>query len=136
MSDASQYLLVVYQLTRTGGRVVSPGRVAAELGRSPSATTEMLQRLDARGLVDYRPYEGAKLTDEGRETAAELHDSYLVLRRFFRDVLELADPDAEALELAGAVSPLVTDRLASTVFSDAPAGCRSAAAVSEDRSDD
>lgn len=118
MSNVPQYLVVIYQLATTEGEPVASGTVAAELGRSPSTTTEMLQRLDDEGLLDYEAYNGVRLTDEGRETAAELHDSYLVLRRFFTDVLELEDPDTEALELTGSVSPLVTDRLASTVLSD------------------
>lgn len=120
MSNVPQYLVVIYRLAATEGKPVASGAVAAELDRSPSTTTEMLQRLDDRGLLVHEPYTGVRLTDEGRETAADLHDSYLVLRRFFTEVLELDDPDTEALELAGSVSPLVTDRLASTVLADDP----------------
>jgi len=120
MSTVPQYLVVIYRLATTEGEPVASGAVAAELGRSPSTTTEMLQRLDERGLLVHEPYTGVRLTDEGRETAADLHDSYLVLRRFFATVLELDDPDTEALELAGSVSPLVTDRLVSTVLAGDP----------------
>ena len=116
MSDAAQYLLVVAQLSDSSDEPVSSGRVADELDRSPSSSTEMLQRLADQGLVDYQPYEGVRLTDAGRERATELQKSYQVLRRFFRDVLVLDEPDAEAFELVGSVSPLVTDRLATTVL--------------------
>ena len=116
MSDAAQYLLVVHQLAGPTGESVASGQVADELGRSPSSATEMLQRLADQGLVDYKPYNGTQLTDTGRERAVELQESYLVLRRFFDDVLDLDDPDAEAFELAGSVSPLVADRLATTVL--------------------
>ena len=135
MSDAAQYLLVVARLTASGDEPVGSGRVADELGRSPSSSTEMLQRLADQGLVDYRPYEGVRLTDAGRERAAELQESYLVLRRFFDDVLELDEPDAEAFELAGSVSPLVTDRLATTVLGIDPAEEESTATTT-DRSDE
>ncbi|MFW6321048.1 MAG: metal-dependent transcriptional regulator [Halohasta sp.] len=136
MSDA-RYLLIIYQLAGPAGDRVASGRVAAELGRSPSTATEKLQRLGDRGLVDYQPYEGVRLTDEGRRQAAELHESYLVLRRFFGEVLELDDPEAEALELAGSVSPVVTDRLATTVLGVETAQLHqgSTAAHSEERSD-
>jgi Mn-dependent DtxR family transcriptional regulator len=116
MSDAAQYLLVIHQLAGPSGEPVASGRVAEELGRSPSTATEMLQRLADQGLVDYEPYTGTQLTDAGRERAVELQESYLVLCRFFDDVLDLDDPDAEAFELVGSVSPLVTDRLATTVL--------------------
>ena len=135
MSDAAQYLLVVARLTASGDEPVGSGRVADELGRSPSSSTEMLQRLADQGLVDYRPYEGVRLTDAGRERAAELQESYLVLRRFFDDVLALDDPDAEAFELAGSVSPLVTDRLATTVL-DIDSAEEESTATTMDRSDE
>jgi len=116
MSDASNYLLVVFQLAQTESEPVPTGRVASELDRSPSTTTEMLQRLDTEGLVSHEPYEGVRLTDEGHQRGSELNESYLVLRQFFDDVLTLADPHAEAMELVGTVSPLVTDRLAATML--------------------
>lgn len=116
MSEASNYLLVVFQLAETESEPVPTGRVAAELDRSPSATTEMLQRLDGQGVLTHEPYEGVTLTDKGRERGAAVQESYLVLRQFFDDVLGVADPHAEAMALVGTVSPLVTKRLASTVF--------------------
>jgi Mn-dependent DtxR family transcriptional regulator len=85
----------------------------------------MLQRLDDRGLVTYEPYAGATLTQEGRETAEELYETYGTLSRFFRDVLGLDDYREEAMQLTGTISPTVADRLASILppeDGDAPAG--------------
>lgn len=118
MSDASRYLLAVYIVQRRGGAPVSSGRIAQSLGKSPSATTEMLQRLETRGLLVYEPYEGATLTAEGRDVAADLYESYVTLSRFFRDVLDIDEYEAEAMELAGSVSPVVTERLATTLLED------------------
>ncbi|WP_049928310.1 metal-dependent transcriptional regulator [Halopiger goleimassiliensis] len=116
MTDASQYLLVCYLEARADGEPVAPGDVAERLDRSPAATTEMLQRLEQRGYLAYEPYEGATLTAAGRREAESLYDSYVVLAEFFRTVLELEDPDREAIELAGHVSSLVTDRVAETLL--------------------
>ncbi|QCC58192.1 metal-dependent transcriptional regulator [Natrinema thermotolerans] len=116
MTDASQYLLACYLGAREEGEPVSPGYVADELERSPSVTTETLQRLERRGYLRYEPYEGATLTDQGREAAADLHERYVVLSTFFREVLDLAEPDREAMTLAGSVSPLVTERVAETLL--------------------
>lgn len=113
MTGASQYVLVLYVAERRRPAPIPSGEVAEAVGRSPAATTEMLQRLDDRGLVTYEPYEGATLTDGGRETAEELHETYGILSRFFRDVLELEGYHEEAMQLAGTVSPTVADRLAS-----------------------
>ncbi|MFC6940564.1 metal-dependent transcriptional regulator [Salinirubellus sp. GCM10025818] len=118
MTEASRYVLVLYVTERRGSPPVPPGEVAEAIGRSPAATTEMLQRLDDRGLVTYEPYEGATLTDEGRETAEELYETYGTLSRFFRDVLGLEDYREEAIQLTGTISPTVADRLASILPSE------------------
>lgn len=124
MADASVYLIVIYDAERDGETPVVPKRVADAEGRSPAATTEMLQRLEDRDLVVHEPYEGAELTAECRETAADYHDTYRTLSEFFREVLDLGDPEAEAMELAGSVSPVVTERLAALLLD----GCQPSSA--------
>jgi Mn-dependent DtxR family transcriptional regulator len=116
MSGAPQYLLVIYVAEERDSSPVAPGEIADAVGRSLSATTEMLQRLEERGLVTHEPYEGAVLTPDGRETAEELYETYATLSRFFQDVLELDDYERAAMELAGSVSPVVVERLASTLL--------------------
>lgn len=115
MSQTSQYLLALYVAEREQDDPVAPGDIAAAVERSPAATTEMLQRLETRGLVSHEPYDGATLTDEGRAIAEELHDNYVTLSRFFRNVLDLSNHEQEAMRVAGTISPVVVNRLASTL---------------------
>lgn len=130
MSGSSQYLLVVYLAEQRDSGPIPSGEIADAVDRSPAATTEMLQRLEDRGLVAHEPYEGATLTHEGRETAAELYETYTALCQFFCEVLELENYEKEAMQLAGTVSPdvaerldsaLLTERDADTVYADGPA---------------
>jgi len=126
----ARYLLALYIAEHRTSPPVAPGRVAETLDRSPAATTEMLQRLAADGLVvrvPYEgatltdagvPYEGATLTDAGRARASDLHETYVALSWFFRDVLGLDEHEREAMELAGLVSPAVAERLAHLLFED------------------
>ena len=116
MNGTHQYLLVLYRAERRGNVPVSPGTVADAVGRSPAATTEMLQRLDDRGLVAHEPYDGATLTPEGRERAADLYGTYVTLSRFFDEVLDLSDHEREAMSLVGVISQTVVDRLATTLL--------------------
>jgi Mn-dependent DtxR family transcriptional regulator len=118
MTEAARYLLALYVAQRRRSGPVSPGVIADTVGRSPSATTEMLQRLEERGLVTRESYEGATLTSEGRETAAELYKTYLTLAQFFEQVLELENYEREAMQLTGTISPVVAERLASTLLAD------------------
>jgi Mn-dependent DtxR family transcriptional regulator len=118
MTDASQYLLVLYIAEQDQSPPISPGHVADVVDRSPAAATEMLQRLESNGLVTYEPYDGATLTADGRDTAEDFHKTYVTLSQFFREVLDLEDYETEAMELAGNISPTVADRLASTLLAD------------------
>jgi len=110
MSRADLDLLAVFIESQRSGAPVSSGTVADRLDRSPPSVTEMLQRLDSRGLAVYEPYEGATLTTAGRDRATELHESYVTLSWFFRSVLDLETHESEAMELAGVIDPAVADR--------------------------
>ncbi|WP_248897135.1 metal-dependent transcriptional regulator [Haloplanus halobius] len=120
MSGASEYLLVLYIAEQGAGAPVPPGDVAEAVGRSPSATTEMLQRLAEQGLVTHEPYEGATLTADGRARAEEIHGTYTTLSRFFGEVLDLDDPEDAAMSVAGNISPAVANRLAATLLDGDP----------------
>jgi Mn-dependent DtxR family transcriptional regulator len=45
--------------------LVRTGDLATRLGVSPASATEMVQRLASRGLLEYIPYKGARLTEDG-----------------------------------------------------------------------
>jgi len=115
MSGAAQYLLAVYILGHREEPPIRTNAVAETLDRSPATVTETFQRLDREGLVTYESYKGVTLTDAGRDRAAELHEAYVTVSWFFRSVLELEDYEAEAMNLAGLVSPTVAQRLAATL---------------------
>ena len=110
MTDATEYLLAVRSLAATEDAPVSTGRVASAVGRSPSAATEAIQRLAARGLLEHEPYDGVALTEAGRSETRELWDRYVVVRRFYREVLEVDAHEREAMVVAGVLSSDVTAR--------------------------
>jgi len=115
MKGTTWYLLALYILAHREEPPISPGAVAELLDKSPASITGMFQRLDDEGLISYEPYEGATLTETGRERAATLHESYVTVSWFFRDVLNLDAHEEEAMELAGFLSPEVAERLAATL---------------------
>jgi len=117
MTAESEFLLALFILEQQSSPPVSSGDLATLLDRSPAATTEMIQRLEAEDLVSYEPYEGVSLTTLGREQAEALHETYVTLSWFFRAVLDLDTYEREARRMAGLVSLLVTDRLAETLMS-------------------
>jgi DtxR family Mn-dependent transcriptional regulator len=119
MIETNRYLLVLCRAERRRDGSIPPTEVADAVGRSPAATTEMLQRLDERGLVTYEPYEGVELTDAGRARAVELHETYVLLSWFFRSVLGLDDHEGTAMEMAAVMDHEVAVRLVETLPYDA-----------------
>lgn len=111
MADSVQYLLAVRTIQRSDGPPVPTGRVASLLDRSPAATTEALQRLESRGLLEHEPYDGVSLTDAGWAETEPLWGRYETLRRFYRDVLGVEAYERGAMQVAGVVSPDVVARL-------------------------
>lgn len=137
MSGRSQYLLGLYIAEHRDEPPVSPGRVAERLDRSAATAAEMFGKLDGDGLVAYEPYEGVQLTEAGRERAAELHETYVLLSWFFRSVLELDDHEGKAMEMAGVMDREVAAELVETLpyDPDVPADPTSPRTGSEGESD-
>lgn len=67
----------------------------------PSTVTEMLNKLDSLGYIEYRKYEGAVLTDEGYkigEAVKGRHDALMSLLRYLQIPEDIADKDACLME--------------------------------------
>ena len=61
-----EYLEMMYEFHEAdAGGIVRTGDLAAKLDVSPASATEMVQRLATRGYLEYIPYKGAKLTEQG-----------------------------------------------------------------------
>ena len=58
--------------------------VSKNLGISQASVTNMLQRLDAEGLVKHEKYRGTVLTDEGTRIAKAIVERHETLTRFLR----------------------------------------------------
>ena len=58
--------------------------ISKNLGISQASVTNMLQRLDAEGLVNHEKYRGTVLTDEGQRIAAAIIERHETLTRFLR----------------------------------------------------
>jgi len=110
------YAKAMYALEQQGSERVSTSALAAYLGLSPAAVTEMLRRMAQTQppLVEYWPRRGAKLTPEGRRLALRMLRRHRLLERFLHDILgfPLDQLHAEAERLEHAVSDEFIRRLA------------------------
>lgn len=65
-SSIENYLKAIFSLTEGLDKEASTSAIAEYLNTKSSSVTDMLQKLDKRGLVNYQKYKGAKLTKKGR----------------------------------------------------------------------
>ncbi|MEX0727200.1 MAG: metal-dependent transcriptional regulator [Planctomycetaceae bacterium] len=92
---------------------VSTGQLAEALGVSPGTVTSMLKSLSESGMVEYRPYEGVKLTDAGEAVALRILRRHRLIELFLVRTLKLTwdQVHEEAEHLEHAVSDFLIDRI-------------------------
>lgn len=93
------YLKAVYKLSRRSENGASTNALAEELDSKASSVTDMLKKLSEKKWVNYKKYQGVKLTDEGRKIALKivrrhrLWEVFLVTKLNFKwdEVHEIAE---------------------------------------------
>ncbi len=89
-TNVEMYLETIYSLTEEGGSAKTT-EIASSWDVSPASATEMVQKLDEMGLVDYKPYHGARLSDDGLDAARAIIRKHRLLERFLSEIVELDD---------------------------------------------
>jgi DtxR family Mn-dependent transcriptional regulator len=88
-----EYIEIICLLEKQEGRAQT-GMIAEAIDVKPPSVTEMLRKLEQKGLIVYEPYAGAKLTRAGLEMARDLRNRH----RTFADLLGLLGVDAVTAE--------------------------------------
>lgn len=102
---------------------VSTSSIAQSMGLSMASVSEMLHRLADKGLVEYTPYGGANLTDEGRQRFLRLTRRHRLWEVFLNRYLGIGWEDVyqHACSLEHATTDVVADKLAE--FMENPEVC-------------
>lgn len=69
--------------------------IATHVGVHKSSVTAALKTLAEQGLVDYAPYELAKLTTTGTRLAEDVVRRHTIIENFLEDVLQVEHQTAE-----------------------------------------
>ncbi|MDN7011748.1 metal-dependent transcriptional regulator [Methanoculleus sp. FWC-SCC3] len=106
-----EYIEIICLLEKQEGRAQT-GRIAEAINVKPPSVTEMLRKLEQKGLIVYESYAGATLTPVGEEMARDL----LGRHRTFANLLELLGVEGETAETDACqfehhVSPETLERL-------------------------
>lgn len=108
------YLKAILQIEmRTGADCISTGQLAGALEVSPGSVTSMQKTLNDAGLADYRPYEGVRLTGEGRRVAMRMLRRHRLIELFLAQTLDLSwdQVHEEAENMEHAVSDFLVGRM-------------------------
>jgi DtxR family transcriptional regulator, Mn-dependent transcriptional regulator len=94
---------------------VSTSSLAADLGVSLPAVTDMIQRMKAKGLINHEPNRGVSLTAEGSRIGLTTIRRHRLWEKFLTDILGLGWDKVHdtACRLEHATSPEMEERLAS-----------------------
>lgn len=80
--EQEDYLETIYKLSQKNDHV-RVSDLAKELKLSKPSVTQMMQRLDKDGQVDYKPYAPLQLTDKGKKIGKKIAERHSVLAEFF-----------------------------------------------------
>jgi DtxR family transcriptional regulator, Mn-dependent transcriptional regulator len=86
--NAEEYLEVLYKLSLKE-RPVKTTNISKMLNISPASVTQMIKKFEKEGYVDYSPYKGVTLTEEGYKIASNITRKHRLLERFLHDVLKI-----------------------------------------------
>ncbi len=96
MSEKEEdYLKAIYKIVSKRGFARSI-EIAEALGVKPASVTDMLKKLQDKGLIIYEKYRGVLITSEGEKIAKKLLHRAEILIKFFR-IFGVQDDNAEKI---------------------------------------
>jgi len=113
LSESMQMYLVTIARLRENGQPVPLSQLADAFSISPVSVNEMCRKLQDQGLLIYRPYKGASLTEEGERRAFYILRRHRLWEVFLVDKLGFAYTEAHdiACQLEHATPNHLADRL-------------------------
>ncbi len=114
--ERQDYIKVIYKLEQEE----SPARtttIAKALGVEPASVTGIIKRLSELELVDYEPYKGVTLTEEGRKIALEVIRNHRLIELYLIEALGYSWDEVhdEAERLEHVVSEKFQERIAAVL---------------------
>lgn len=84
------YLKSIYSLQREHGKGVSTNMLSKYLDTKPASATEMIKKLDEKGLVRYQPYQGVLLNESGEISALKIIRKHRLWETFLAQKLDFS----------------------------------------------
>lgn len=84
------YLKAIYHLALLSSKGVSTNAIAKRLDTKASSVTDMIKKLSAKKVLEYKKYQGVTLTDLGKKTAANIIRKHRLWEVFLLEKLKFS----------------------------------------------
>ena len=107
------YLKAIYHLSEGGRSLVSTNAIADAIHTKPASVSDMIQKLDRKGVIEYTKYQGVTVTNEGQEAALKVIRKHRLWEVFLVEKLNFNWDEVHevAEQLEHIKSPLLIERL-------------------------
>ena len=95
-SHMEDYLEAIYFILQNEPEAHA-AKIAERLGVRRASVTGALRILADKSLINYQPYKGITLTEEGRKQGEAVAKRHRILQSFIRDILGMEEKEAEEI---------------------------------------
>lgn len=114
------YIKAIYLISKENkGGWVSNSKISNLLKVKPSSVTNMLYKLKANDLIDWKPNKSLRLTKKGKKIALSIVKNYNSLFDFFVHVLKLKENDQVknlCCKIEHYITPEISDALENLIL--------------------
>src|SRR6185295_3000736 len=110
-TSEENYIKAIYHL-QNGQNSVSTNALAERLSTKPASVTDMMKKLKTKKLLHYQPYQGFRLSNEGRKVALDIIRRHRLWEYFLAEKLKFKwEVHAVAEDLEHVSSKKLIDKL-------------------------
>jgi len=86
-TSEENYIKAIFHL-QTGQKPVNTNALAEKLNTKPASVTDMMKKLKAKRLLHYQPYQGFRLSNEGKKVALDIVRRHRLWEYFLAEKLK------------------------------------------------
>jgi DtxR family Mn-dependent transcriptional regulator len=95
-TSEENYIKAIYHL-QSGPNSVSTNALAEKLSTKPASVTDMMKKLRTKKLLHYQPYQGFRLSNEGRKVALDIIRRHRLWEYFLAEKLKFKWDEVHAV---------------------------------------
>jgi DtxR family Mn-dependent transcriptional regulator len=95
-TSEENYIKTIFHL-QTGQNTVSTNELAEKLSTKPASVTDMMKKLKTKKLLHYQPYQGFRLSNEGKKVALDIIRRHRLWEYFLSEKLKFKWDEVHAV---------------------------------------